>query len=155
MLNRAAVLAGNTILKGCTLRDLELDYEAGESFPRAFIKSIRARRTFSVFSIASLATAVVLIDGPLLQPASSVSQATTAPTVMLNVSLAPQLPSGFSGRFGNLNDVLSSDAVAVGHAYIHSEPMNSTTECNGTCFTTVRGPAFVSASCTNKTWQIT
>ena len=48
----------------------------------------------SLFSIASFATAFVLIDGPLLQRSSSVKRVTTVDNVPMNISLAPQLPEG-------------------------------------------------------------
>ena len=40
----------NKALHGRSIKDLELDWEAGQSFPRAFIKSIKYRRMVSVFS---------------------------------------------------------------------------------------------------------
>jgi hypothetical protein len=54
-------------LRGSTVEDLEIDWEAGQSFVRAFIKSRKYKRAFGLLGIASLATALVLIDGPLLQ----------------------------------------------------------------------------------------
>ena len=83
-------------LRGSTIKDLELDWAAGQSFPRAFVKSFKYRRMVKLFGFASLATALVLIDGPLLQRSSSVRRATTVDIVPMNVSLAPQLPPGFS-----------------------------------------------------------
>src|ERR1700761_2852732 len=79
-------------LRGSTVKDLELDWVAGQGFLRAFIKSFKYRRMVNLFSIASLATAIVLIDGPLLQRSSSVRRATTVDIIPMNVSLAPQLP---------------------------------------------------------------
>ncbi len=76
--------------------DLELDWKAGQSFPRALISSIRYRRMFSLFSMASLATSLVLIDGPLLQRSSSVKRVITTDNVHLNMSVATQFPEGFS-----------------------------------------------------------
>lgn len=81
-------------LRGSLVKDLELDWEAGQGFPRAFIKSFRYRRMVSLFSIASFATAFVLIDGPILQKSSSVQRATINDRIPLNISLAPQLPTG-------------------------------------------------------------
>lgn len=83
-------------LRGSTVMDLELDWKAGQSFPRALISSIRYRRMFSLFSMASLATSLVLIDGPLLQRSSSVKRVITTDNVHLNMSVATQFPEGFS-----------------------------------------------------------
>jgi hypothetical protein len=81
-------------LRGTTIKDLEIDWEAGQAFPRAFIKSFKYRRMVSLFSIASFATALVLIDGPILQKSSSVQRTTINDIVPFNISIAPQLPAG-------------------------------------------------------------
>ena len=54
-------------LRGSTIEDLEINWEASQSWVRAFIKSRKYRRAFGLLGIASFATALVLIDGPLLQ----------------------------------------------------------------------------------------
>ena len=84
----------NKAVEGSTIRDLELEWEAGQSLPRAVIKCLRAGRFVGLLNIASLATALVLIDGPLLQRASTVRLTTLSTNTHLNISLSPELPRG-------------------------------------------------------------
>jgi hypothetical protein len=142
-------------LRGSTVKDLELDWEAGESFPRAFLNTIIQRRRLSLFSVASLATALVLVDGPLLQRASSVQRATVIERIQLNISAATQLPVGFSVQISDVGAWKhTAAAVDIFTQHIHDKPITSDAYCDGTCHATIRALGYAPASCWNQSWAI-
>jgi hypothetical protein len=83
--------------KGSTIRELELEWEAGTMFPRAIIRGFRQGRYFNLLTLSSLLVALVVIDGPLLQRASSVHSARVTESIVQNIPVATELPDGFSG----------------------------------------------------------
>ena len=83
--------------KGSTIRDLELEWEAGTMFPRAIIRGFRQGRYFNLLTLSSLVVALVVIDGPLIQRASSVHSAEVTTPILQTMSIASELPDGFSG----------------------------------------------------------
>ena len=141
-------------LRGSSIKELEIDYEAGQSFPRAFAKSMKYRQYPSLFGIASLATALVLVDGPLLQRSSLVARATVQQNATLNISLAPELPPGFSAKLTRNGLSFTPTAIAIGDAHVRNVPIKSTATCNGTCVTKVRGPGLALDNCQSQTWPI-
>lgn len=143
-------------LRGSTVQDLEIDWEAGQSFPRAFIKSIKYKRPFSLFSIASLATALVLADGPFLQRASTIKRVPITGDTQLNISVLQELPKGFSGTLGRQGEYIFTRATLdVVDAEVHRQPIHTTTQCNGTCHATIRSPGVAVTGCLKRTWPIT
>lgn len=91
--------------QGRTIRVLERQWEVSQSLMRALLHS----RHMSLVTIACICTSFVIIDGPLLQRASSVVPATTQSNVTLHVVLPPELPKGFSG-FDHDNQIWFSKA---------------------------------------------
>ena len=83
--------------KGSTIRDLELEWEAGTMFPRAIMRGFRQGRHFNLLTLSSLVIALVVIDGPLLQRASFVHSAQVTKPIVQNMSVVTELPDGFSG----------------------------------------------------------
>ena len=83
-------------LRGTTLAQLHYDWRAGTTFPGA----LSSGRKIGLLGLACLASNFVVIDGPLLQRSSTV---VIAPLVdnrtRLNVSIAPEIPSSFSGTW--------------------------------------------------------
>jgi hypothetical protein len=104
--------------KGSTIRDLELEWEAGQSFPRAIYRSLKQGRYFNLLTISSMVVALVVVDGPLLQRSFSVHSATVNRAIVQKISIAPELPTGFSG-WKYLSDVqgTSDDTDEAMHAF--------------------------------------
>ena len=48
--------------KGSTIRDLELEWEAGQSFPKAIFRGLRLGRCLNLLTISSLVVALVIIE---------------------------------------------------------------------------------------------
>lgn len=55
----------------------------------------------SILTVACFATSFVIVDGPLLQRASTVIPATVTSNVTLNLHLPPEAPYGLSGVYQN------------------------------------------------------
>ena len=119
------------------------------------MKSVKYGRRFSLSSMASLATALVLIDGPLLQRASSVKRPLTVDEISLDLSVATQLPEGFSARKIEGNWVDTPAALEVFNQHINNKSIVSDTYCDGECRATIRAPGYTSMDCWNQSWPIT
>lgn len=145
----------HSALKGSTVQNMELNYEAGESFPRALVKSFRYRRT-NLLTLASFAVTFVLIDGPLLQRASGVTRAKLVRDVSLNISVVPELPSGFSGYQdeAQFENMLSPGALDVSFDWAAKKPMKINAYCDGTCSSTIRAPGVALLECREHIWPI-
>lgn len=141
----------------------------------AIFKRLKYRRFIGLVATASIATTLVrmsnlkvlcfdranmhlqvLIDGPLLQRSSSVRIATLSRTVTLDIALTPGIPRALSGAWDSKFELqVSSKANAVAEAFLHSAPMKTSAECEGTCTATVRGPGIAAENCVHKTWPVT
>ena len=141
-------------VRGSTIKDLELDWQAGQCYPRAFLNSIRYRRMVGWLSIASLAASLVLIDGPLLQRASSVHSALVFDEIPLNLSVVTQLPAGFSLGVGLDGYQYTADAIEVYLQHTRNKPITVDSYCNGTCHTKIHGPGYALQSCWDQSWAI-
>lgn len=53
----------------------------------------------SLLTLACIAASLAIVDGPLLQKASTVRSATVTKPVTLNLKLIPELPTGFSANY--------------------------------------------------------
>lgn len=96
------------------------------------VRAIFHSRHISLLNIACLAGSFVIIDGPLLQRASTVVPATQSANVTLNLPLPAELPTGFSG--GWKNHILEETYVAadVFMDYLHRDPIHlKTSGCTG------------------------
>ena len=141
--------------KGSTVRDLELDWEAGQSFPRAIIRGLQQGRYFNLLTLSSLVVALVVVDGPLLQRASSVHSATVNYGIVQNISITPELPTGFSGRWYQTNAQGTSDAAAeVFKGFANEAAIRSTSKCDGSCAMKVQAPGVSKRNCVTKHWPI-
>jgi Protein of unknown function (DUF3176) len=146
---RYAFFEGYTIawwlkaLRGGTIDDLHRYWEHGTSLR----KSITSGRRFNLVSLATLVTAIVVIDGPLLQRASSVSQELRVFPRVLSVSLSPdRLPLGWTGTHtghgGNIM-VTPQFSELVMRGYNNRTPIRlNYTGCSGVCSTTLLAPGF-------------
>ena len=109
-------------------------------------------------SSASLIVLVMIIDGALLQRASSVVSTDIVRDVSLGIVLAPELPNGFSGTISATGLDTSSEATRVFDEFTDDVPMfTDYTGCGdgSTCVAKVHAPGVAADNCTSRTWQIT
>lgn len=140
---------------GSTVRDLELEWEAGQSFPRAIIRGLQQGRYFNLLTLSSLIVALVVVDGPLLQRSSSVSSATISHGIVQNISITPELPTGFSGTWYPGNIQGTSDATnEIGKAFANEAPIRTTSKCDGSCAMKVQAPGVAKRDCVAKHWPM-
>ena len=152
-------------MKGNTIKGLELEWEAGQSFMRAIIRSVKNRQIWSLLTTAGLAVALVVIDGPLLQRASSVKLTTISRNITLDIGISPELPTGFCGTAtfprgnwgGIINESLTFDCYSITQAYIRGDPILSNATCpsGSKCFATVRAPGLDYSLEQEGVWPIT
>ena len=114
--------------RGGTVRALERHWEINNSVIRAIFHS----RHMSLLNIACLAGSFVIIDGPLLQRASTVVPATLSMDVTMNIPLPAELPTGFSG-FYEQHILWENDmSTRVGLGYLHHDAIHlNTSGCEG------------------------
>lgn len=114
--------------RGRTVRTLERQWQITNSFLCAILHS----RHLCLLNIACIVASLVVIDGPLLQKASTVVRATSVHNATLAVSLPAELPTGFSGLYRN--GVLWETQVAnnLGWQWTRSTPITlHGDECEG------------------------
>lgn len=139
--------------RGSTIKKLERQWEVGNSFASAIRHS---RKHVSNASIASLALTLFIIDGPLLQRASTIGPGTRSSQVTLELMLAPEIPTGFSGYWYEQGFISSPHSLDVVRGWMHKDPiMMDVKGCDGVCTGTVQGPGVVKSNCTSKVWPIT
>jgi hypothetical protein len=113
-------------------------------------KALTAGRNFNLLALACLATTVVIIDGPLLQRASTVRLTSAEVSVDLDVAITPELPSYWTGvvdstympKFATLN--LQLHLLPIYYDWVDNAPMRG--EINNcpprsTCRAVVLAPA--------------
>ena len=147
---------GTAIRQPASLQRLHQEWEAGTGL----LGSLVSLRRLSTLGIACLASTLVAIDGRLLQQALAVG---TVPVpldtipVALNFTIAPQIPTNFTGSLQWDNQTISRVYnAAVTDAMIGAFMSNSSMEgfvsgCEGTCTAVVRGPALTATRC-DKLW---
>ena len=85
-------------LRGATLARLHNDWRSGTTLHGA----ITAGRQIGLLGLATIFSTVVVVDGPLLQRSTTITLGTYAHgerPVKLNFTMAPQIPTGYSGRW--------------------------------------------------------
>jgi len=137
--------------KGSSIRALERQYEASSSLWTAIFPS---KDTKLAIRVATILVALMVIDGPLLQKASTISLATQSEMVTLNFTLAPEIPHGFAGFVQDSNDNQSFATAAIAEDWINKAPITLPTTCKGTCVGKIIGPGVVESDCSVKTWSI-
>ena len=81
-------------MRGSGLAKLHYDWRAGTTLRGA----ITSGRHLGLLGLACIFSTIVVIDGPLLQRASTVMSAPKEPSpVPLDVTIAPELPTDWSG----------------------------------------------------------
>ena len=134
---------------GSTVDNLEKQWEAGRSFTQA----VRYTPSVGFAALATLFTSLMIVDGPMLQRASTVVTSTTTTAITLDLQLAPEVPSGFSGYRVDEALVLSDAVTTIFDDWQHNIPMQL--ECPGKCVAKVRGPGVAMQSCTSRIWPLT
>lgn len=89
-------------------------------------------RHLSALHIACIAVALVVIDGPLLQRASTVERATQTKAVTLDLRMVPEIPSDFTGEVTNHLLAAPNEVLMLFPEYTTDEPMHLDVEgCDG------------------------
>ncbi|KAK5681425.1 hypothetical protein LTS10_005955 [Elasticomyces elasticus] len=103
----------------------------------------------------TIIVALMIVDGPLLQRATTVHSAVRTENITLSLLLAPELPTGFSGVSQNGALDLSYGAMQVSEDWKNKVPIELNVQpCNGTCATTVRAPGVSLSNCSSTTWTL-
>lgn len=105
-----------TASRGTTVKELERRWEAGTGVASAVLLGTRYA---GKVSIVSLAMALFIIDGPLLQRASTVGPGTRSSNVTLELMLSPEVPTGFSGFEWERGQMPSNIAGTVTQDWLH------------------------------------
>ncbi|MCJ1340724.1 hypothetical protein MMC09_006020 [Bachmanniomyces sp. S44760] len=119
--------------------DLHRNWDFGNSL----LAAIMSGRHFNVIALACIVTAIVPINGPLLQRASHVTTGTVISTNNIQLSLAPAVPRGFTGYSSGRSyavSLLTSNFTPIANDYYSQAQINMTnTGCQGTCSGRVSG----------------
>ena len=119
------------------------------------VRAIFHSRHMSLLNIACLAGSFVIIDGPLLQRASTIVSGTQSTNITLNLPLPIELPTGFSGAWKHHVKEEILEAAGVFLDYLHGDPMHlNSSGCSGQCQAQVYAPGVVMRNCSTKTWPI-
>lgn len=114
-------------------------------------------RHSSLLNIACIAGALVVIDGPFLQRASTVVPAQKTSALTLNITLMPELPTGFTGtiQYGEVNSPVAELNLLPQYATHTPMLLDYSPECDGACHATIFAPGVKKEKCTSQTWPIT
>ena len=100
--------------RGSTLTTLHYDWRSGTTLRGA----LTAGRRTGLLSLACIFSTVAIIDGPLLQRASTVRSASVqGSAVNLRVGIAPEIPTDYTGGW----DTIGSGSNAVRFTYIFND----------------------------------
>jgi hypothetical protein len=86
-------------------------------------------RHVGILGLACVASTLVIVDGPLIQRASTVIPATLTSPVTLNVTIAPEIPHDFSG-FWIENPSYHKDIAGFNQAFNYTMPSSNGTVKN-------------------------
>lgn len=139
--------------RGSTIASLDQQWHA--SFSVAYC--MRRIRHVTLVLAATILVSLMVIDGPLLQRASSVVVATQSNLVSLEFSLTPELPTGMSGFKQYNNLVYYQDAIVSCTDWMDQAPIPLPVNpgCKGTCVGKVTAPGLAKTLCTSNTSTIT
>ncbi|KAK3635935.1 hypothetical protein LTR56_014473 [Elasticomyces elasticus] len=137
--------------RGSTIKDLERNWEVGHSL----VLALRHNIHMGFPGFATIVVALMIIDGPLLQRATTVDVVTSTKNATLALNLSPEVPNGFSG-YGLYNTLnTSSSAISVSVDWKNRAPIHLDVQpCNGTCTAKAIGPGVALSNCSSQTWEI-
>jgi Protein of unknown function (DUF3176) len=120
-------------LRGATVRDLHYQWSSGDGFWTALFSG----RHFSLVSLASIATTLVVIDQPLIQRASTVISTPISYPVNVIAQISPEIPYGYTGyQIGRGADqqVMTGPMISAFNDYNSQNPMTTNfSGCTDTC----------------------
>lgn len=136
-----------------TYKTLHQQWALGHSF----LGAIRSGRYAQPAFAASVASLILLVDGPLLQRASHVVSANIVDSVQLQALISPELPTGFSGNMSDSGTYVGSNAGDVRTQWMNSVPITIDTRgvdsksdsqsslmgCDGVCEATIQAPGLI------------
>ncbi|MCJ1390175.1 hypothetical protein MMC18_003033 [Xylographa bjoerkii] len=129
-------------LQGGTIADLHHYWSFGNGFASIFT----AGRSFNKIAFAAICVALAVIDGPLLQRASTIVSRDVTIPIILNTSIAQQLPKGYTSlMLGRIDEpvVLTAPFAQVIKHYNARNPIRAGIQgCNGSCTATVPAAGF-------------
>ncbi|KAK5729773.1 hypothetical protein LTR17_011639 [Elasticomyces elasticus] len=139
--------------KGTTILGLERSWEASYSV----VHAISQGRNTSLVAIAAIFVAMMIVDGPLLQRASTVVVATQSNTMTLNFTLSPEVPKGLSGLWQYKNLMISNAAIQVGQDFTMKSPIALAVNppCSGSCAAKLLGLGVIKTNCSTRSWPVT
>lgn len=139
-----------SLKEGTTVNDLHRYWNYGNSLWAASTSG----RHFNLVALASIFAALTPVNGPLLQRASTVTSQTVQAQVPLLVSIAPELPNGYTGTItgrGHAVALLSPAFTSVMRDYTNRQDIKmNNTGCNGVCYATLKGAGFA-VNCSEST----
>ena len=139
--------------KGATIRTLARQWEAGSSVFHALLKV----GDMTIVVAGAILVTLIVADGPLLQSASRVNIATQSRPVNLAFSLAPEVPTGFSGIERPYTISATNGVLQVFEDWLHQTPfsISFSPPCDGTCVAKIKGPGVAKTNCSSSIWPIT
>ena len=159
--------------RGGTVQSLERHWLVNDRLVQAVVQS---RKHLSLLNLACIASAFMIIDGPLLQRASTVVRGDQPRNVTLQMIMPPELPTGLSGYYWHGSMTQNADIKSLGGDYINDRPMMlNCPECKGTVGLSrkatkakdsytdqlsqsrarILGPGVAKTNCSFQTWPIT
>ena len=141
------------VMDGTTLRQSHRDWSAGPGFNLWY--AILTYRTTGLLASGTICAAVIFADGILIKSATIVIQGGINETLLLDVTLAPELPTDFCGsmsvnsskpvNFGTWNNA----SVRVIDGWMKASPTSSPFRgCGGICTTNVTAATLYPVGCT-------
>lgn len=123
-------------LHGQTVQSLERRWQVSRSVVQALFHA----RHLRLLNVACFAVAFVIIDGPLLQRASSVVRATQSSDISLEIRFPPELPTGFTGLVTSTQLYESSAMIFLYRDHVKNRPMSLEMDrsCNDIVRTRIR-----------------
>lgn len=124
-------------LRGGTVGDLSRQWTFGTSLKASLLSG----RHFNLTALATIIVALAVIDGPLLQRASTIVTQAVSGETSLKAALAPLLPPGYTAKVQSAGDmgafnpsIITTDFAKVVSDYQKGIPINvGITECSGNC----------------------
>ncbi|KAI9695641.1 MAG: hypothetical protein M1820_008488 [Bogoriella megaspora] len=158
----AMVVWWSHAMYGTTFAQLHRDWQMS----LGALGAMTAGRHTNFIAIASLCATLVIIDGPLLQRASSVTSRIPNDPIELQTLLTPEIPSFFTGLTlvndnntptappGSVVD-FSRDFLSVFVNYTEGSKMTQAVSgCPGTCTATVQAAALTVSGCSTESSSI-
>ncbi|KAK5163275.1 uncharacterized protein LTR77_010861 [Saxophila tyrrhenica] len=159
-------------LRGTTLARLHYDWRAGTTV----VGAMASGRRMGLLGLACICSVLVVANAPLLQRATTVVPESLIGTVPLNVTISPEIPTGYTGWWNRdwgrwdqaFNDTIPT---ATGHAsnklyaqlsahfqyqlgskWLSDGPLRDFIHgCDGVCRAKVKAPALSPVACSSRT----